>query len=99
MSGIPTNYVNEVYARINAAASGNYPRLARSMHLEGQVRYTLTLKPDGTLVSCRISTSGQTVLDAAAEQAIRAAAPFPGLPDLGGSSYELTGAIGYQLDN
>lgn len=99
MSGIPTNYVNDVYSRINAAASGNYPRLARSMHLEGQVRYTLILKPDGSLVKCHIETSGQDVLDAAAEQAIRAAAPFPALPDLGGSSYELNGVIGYQLDN
>lgn len=98
MSGIPTDYVNEVYQRINGAASGNYPRAARSMHIEGQVKYTLTLKPDGSLVNCHIQSSGQSVLDAAAEQAVRAAAPFPKLPDLGGTSYELTGVIGYQLD-
>ena len=37
--------------------------------------------------------------DAAAEEALKAAAPFPKLPDLGAASYRLAGAIVYRLSN
>ncbi|MFM0319856.1 TonB family protein [Paraburkholderia nemoris] len=97
MSGIPTDYVNQVYARINAQATNRYPRAARVRQLQGRVRYTVTISPDGRLLDCRLQSSGEPVLDQAAEDAIRAAAPFPRLPDLGGTSYQLTGAIAYLI--
>jgi periplasmic protein TonB len=97
MEGIPTDYVNQVYARINSSAAGHYPRVAKIRHLEGRIGYTLTLSPEGKLLKLDLQSSGESVLDDAAEEAIRAAAPFPHLPDLGGSSYQLTGAIVYRF--
>jgi protein TonB len=99
MEGIPTDYVNQVYARINASAAGNYPRAAKMRHLEGRIVYKLTLNPEGKLLKLDVQSSGESELDEAAEAAIRAAAPFPHLPDLGGSTYQLTGAIVYKLDD
>ncbi|WP_175038455.1 TonB family protein, partial [Burkholderia stagnalis] len=96
--GIPSDYVRQVFERINRSAIDRYPRLARLKHLDGRVGYRLVLAPDGTLVRCDIQTSGEDTLDAAALDAIRAAAPFPKLPDLGGSSYVLKGAILYQSE-
>lgn len=99
MEGIPTDYVNQVYERINRHAATSYPRAARMRHLEGRIGYKLTLAPDGSLIKCDIQTSGEDVLDDAAQQAIQAAAPFPKLPDLGGSRYVLTGAIVYRNED
>ncbi|MEX3957448.1 TonB family protein [Trinickia sp. EG282A] len=96
--GIPSDYVNQVFQRINSSAAAHYPRIARFNHLEGRVGYRLTLAPDGSLLHCELHSSGDATLDAAANDAIRAAAPFPRLPDLGGSSYVLQGAIVYQAD-
>lgn len=97
MEGIPTDYVNQVYAKINGSAAGHYPRAAKMRHLEGRIGYRLTLSPEGKLLKLDLQSSGESVLDEAAEQAIRAAAPFPHLPDLGGSSYQLSGAIVYKF--
>jgi periplasmic protein TonB len=96
--GIPSDYVNQVFQRINSSAAEHYPRIARFNHLEGRVGYRLTLAPDGSLLHCELHSSGDATLDAAANDAIRAAAPFPRLPELGGSSYVLQGAIVYQAD-
>jgi periplasmic protein TonB len=96
--GIPSDYVNQVFSRINHSAGDHYPRIARLKHLEGRVGYKLTLAPDGSIVHCDIHSSGDDTLDTAATDAIHAAAPFPHLPDLGGSSYVLAGAIVYQAE-
>jgi protein TonB len=94
--GIPTDYVNQVYARINRNA--DYPREARMRRQQGKVGYRLTLNPDGTLVTFDIQSSGVEALDEAARDAIRRAAPFPRLPDLGGSSYLLAGNIVFKIN-
>jgi periplasmic protein TonB len=96
--GIPSDYVNQVFSRINRSAGDSYPRVARLKHLEGRIGYRLVLAPDGSVIRCDIHSSGDDTLDAAATEAIRAAAPFPRLPDLGGSSYVLQGAIVYQAE-
>jgi protein TonB len=97
MEGIPSDYVNQVYARINASAAGHYPRAAKQRELEGRIRYRLTLAPDGKLLHVEIQGSGEAILDDAAREAIQAAGPFPKLPDLGGSTYQLSGAIVYKV--
>lgn len=95
--GIPTDYVNKVFARINRIAAGHYPKAAQLRGQEGRVVYHLVLSPAGELLSYELEPSGVESLDKAAEEALKAAAPFPKLPDLGASSYKLTGAIAYKL--
>jgi protein TonB len=94
--GIPTDYVNQVYARINRNA--DYPREAKMRRQQGKVGYRLTLNPDGSLVYFDIQSSGVEALDEAARDAIRRAAPFPRPPDLGGSSYLLAGNIIFKIN-
>lgn len=94
--GIPTDYVNQVYARINRNA--DYPQAAKQRRQQGKVGYVLTLDPHGALLKVEIQPSGVEALDEAARQAIERAAPFPTLPDLGGSSYLLAGNIVFKLN-
>ncbi|PUA19649.1 TonB family protein [Glaciimonas sp. PCH181] len=93
--GIPSDYVNQIYTRINRRAE--YPRVAKMRHEEGRVGYKLTLSPQGALLKFDIQSSGSEALDEAARDAIKAAAPFPKLPDLGGSTYLLSGAIVFKI--
>lgn len=95
--GVPSDYVNEVFARINKIAAGRYPKAAQMRRQEGRVTYRLTLNPQGELIDYKIKSSGIESLDQAAEEALRAAAPFPKLPALGASSYQLTGAITFKI--
>jgi protein TonB len=94
--GIPSDYVNQVYSRISRHTS--YPRAAKMRREEGRVAYRLTLSPQGELLKYDIQTSGSDTLDDAAVEAIKGAAPFPKLPDLGGSSYLLAGAIVFKVN-
>lgn len=94
--GIPTDYVNQVYARINSKT--DYPREAKMRRQQGKVGYRLTLDPQGALISFDIQSSGVEALDEAARDAIRRAAPFPRLPDLGGSTYLLAGNIVFKIN-
>ena len=94
--GIPTDYVNQVYARINS--NTDYPREAKMRRQQGKVGYRLTLNPQGALISFDIQSSGVEALDEAARDAIRRAAPFPRLPDLGGSTYLLAGNIVFKIN-
>jgi periplasmic protein TonB len=95
--GIPSDYVAKIFERINRYAEDSYPRAARLRHEEGRVAYKLTLDAEGHLVHLDITPSGSDLLDAAAREAIKAAAPFPKPPDLGANAYRLAGAIVYQL--
>jgi protein TonB len=94
--GIPTDYVNQVYARINS--NTDYPREAKMRRQQGKVGYRLILNPQGALVSFDIDSSGIPALDEAAREAIRRAAPFPKLPDLGGATYLLAGNIVFKIN-
>lgn len=94
--GIPTDYVNQVYARINSTT--DYPREAKMRRQQGKVGYRLTLSPQGALLSFDIESSGIPALDEAAREAIRRAAPFPKLPELGGASYLLAGNIVFKIN-
>ena len=94
--GIPTDYVNQVYARINR--NTDYPQAAKQRRQQGRVAYVLTLDPQGALLKVEIQPSGVEALDEAARQAIERAAPFPKLPDLGGSTYLLAGNIVFKLN-
>jgi periplasmic protein TonB len=96
-NGIPSDYVNKVFERIDRYAADSYPRAARLRHDEGRVGYQLTLDPEGRVLAIDIRSSGNATLDDAARDAIRSAAPFPKPPDLGAGAYRLAGTIAYEL--
>jgi len=67
--------------RVERVGNLNYPEEARRRGLHGDVLLTVVLELDGSIKSIEvIQSSGQKVLDAAAERIVRLAAPFPAAP-------------------
>jgi periplasmic protein TonB len=67
--------------RVERVGNLNYPEEARRRGLHGDVLLTVVLNLDGSIKSIEvIQSSGQKVLDAAAERIVRLAAPFPPAP-------------------
>lgn len=67
--------------RVERVGNLNYPEEARRHGLHGDVLLTVVLDLDGSIKSINvIQSSGQKVLDAAAERIVRLAAPFPPAP-------------------
>lgn len=77
--------VEDAYrARIRQAVDGHkhYPRLARKMGEEGRVVLAFTIEANGRLAGVRVvESSGSELLDEAALEAVREAAPFPAFPE------------------
>lgn len=67
--------------RVERVGNLNYPEEARGRGLHGDVLLTVVLNLDGSIRNIEvIQSSGQKVLDAAAERIVRLAAPFPPAP-------------------
>lgn len=67
--------------RVERIGNLNYPEEARSRGLHGDVLLTVVLRLDGSVKSIEVvRSSGQKVLDTAAERIVRLAAPFPPVP-------------------
>ena len=67
--------------RIERVGNLNYPEAARQRNLHGELELTVTLNRDGSIRAIDvIRSSGQPLLDKAAERIVRLAAPFPQLP-------------------
>ena len=67
--------------RVERVGNLNYPEEARRQGLHGDVLLTVVLNLDGSIKNIEvIQSSGQKVLDAAAERIVRLAAPFPPAP-------------------
>jgi protein TonB len=67
--------------RVERVGNLNYPEEARRRGLHGDVLLTVVLNLDGSIKTIEvIQSSGQKVLDAAAERIVRLAAPFPPAP-------------------
>ncbi|MGH8158666.1 MAG: energy transducer TonB [Rhodanobacter sp.] len=67
--------------RVERIGNLNYPDEARQRKLYGDLLLTVGLNRDGGIKSITIiKSSGQPLLDAAAERIVRLAAPFPPLP-------------------
>lgn len=67
--------------RVQRVGNLNYPEEARRRELHGDLLLTVGINRDGSIHSIDvISSSGQPLLDAAAERIVRLAAPFPPLP-------------------
>ncbi len=68
--------------RVERIGNLNYPNEARRRGLHGDVLMTVTLNHDGTVKDIAIvQSSGQQLLDAAAQRIVRLAAPFPSIPE------------------
>lgn len=70
----PSYYANEVHARIASVASDTVPD---DFHGSGRVSYHIVIGPSGQLISKSISSSGNSLFDRAAAEALARAAPFP----------------------
>lgn len=67
--------------RVQRVGNLNYPSEARRLGLHGDLLLTVGINHDGSIHSIDvIRSSGQPVLDQAAERIVRLAAPFPPLP-------------------
>lgn len=67
--------------RVERIGNLNYPNEARRRGLHGDVLMTVTLNRDGSVKGIEVvQSSGQPLLDAAAQRIVRLAAPFPPIP-------------------
>lgn len=75
------NYMAAWVARVERVGNLNYPDEARRRSLEGQLVLTVAIRRDGSVERIDIiKSSGQPVLDDAAQRIVQIAAPFPPLP-------------------
>lgn len=72
-------FLAQVRRRI--ARHKDYPWVARRRHMEGRVTVRFAIYPDGSAQGLQVvQSSGFSPLDRAALEAVRKAAPFPGVP-------------------
>lgn len=75
-------YLDNWRKRIEAIGNLNYPQEASAAGIYGTLRLMVSLKPDGTVSDIRIlRSSGERVLDEAAINIVKLAAPFQAFPD------------------
>lgn len=63
--------------RARIVAQRRYPDLARRRGISGVVRLAFRIRPDGRVTDLVVRRRVDPLLDAAAEEAVRAAAPLP----------------------
>lgn len=82
-------------------AHKHYPRMARRLGVEGRVVLAFTLRDDGRLAEVHVAeSSGSELLDEAALQAVRDAAPFPPFPDgIGRERWDFTLPLYFALNS
>jgi protein TonB len=74
-------YLDNWRKRIEAIGNLNYPRQASEQGVYGTLRVMVALNPDGSVSDIRIlRSSGERVLDEAAVNIVRLAAPFDAFP-------------------
>lgn len=80
-----TNYPGKIVSKLRRAL--RYPAEARSRNLKGEVQVSFTVSAGGGVGGVRVvRSSGSPVLDRAAIETVRRAAPFPPIPDGAGRS-------------
>jgi len=85
-----SNYPGKVVSKLRRAL--RYPPEARAKRLKGEVQVAFTVSASGSVSGVRVvRSSGSPVLDKAALDTVRRAAPFPAIPsDAGRSSWPFT---------
>lgn len=75
-------YLDNWRRRIEAVGNLNYPEVARRQQLYGSLRMLVAILPNGNVADVQIlQSSGHRVLDQAALDIVRLAAPFAPFPD------------------
>lgn len=103
---VPSDYADKVKAKVVAnivrpdgafykATSGEK---ADAKHLQRQctVPYEITVDREGKLVSYKIESCGDKLLDAAAEAALQKSGPFPPPPNAGAATYVIYGSANFR---
>ncbi len=90
-----SNYPGKVRARLTRAL--RYPSEARRGGIKGDAQVRFTVRADGQVASISLARStGSPILDEAALEAVRRAAPFPKIPDgAGRDSWAFTIPLGF----
>ncbi len=74
-------YVEDWRAKVEQIGNLNYPEAARRRKLFGSLLLTVNIRADGSVESVEINkSSGQQILDAAAQKIVRLAAPYAPFP-------------------
>lgn len=74
-------YLHAWKRRVEAIGNEHYPVEAKRRRLYGELRLLVTLRPDGSVAETRVmQSSGHALLDNAAVQIVRLAAPFDAFP-------------------
>jgi protein TonB len=74
-------YLHDWSTRIEQIGNRNYPQEALSRRITGNLRLLVALNPNGTIHRVEIlQSSGQRLLDEAAVQIVRLAAPYEAFP-------------------
>ncbi|WP_159585998.1 energy transducer TonB [Chelativorans xinjiangense] len=80
-----SNYPGKIVSRLRRAL--RYPRAAQRERLRGEVGVAFTVAGNGAVSGIRVvRSSGSPILDQAAVETVRRAAPFPAIPDGAGRS-------------
>ncbi len=74
-------YLHEWGVKIEQVGNRNYPKEALNRHITGNLRLSVVINPDGSIHEVKVlHSSGQRLLDDAARQIVRLAAPFAAFP-------------------
>lgn len=80
-----TNYPGKIVSKLRRAL--RYPAQAKSQNLRGEVQVSFTVSAGGSVGGVRVvRSSGSPLLDRAAVETVRRAAPFPPIPEGAGRS-------------
>jgi len=74
-------YIEDWRIKVERIGNLNYPEQARQQKIYGSLQLTVSIRADGSVESMDVSrSSGQRLLDAAAQRIVKLAAPFAPLP-------------------
>ena len=74
-------YVEDWRIKVERIGNLNYPEAARQQKIFGSLQLTVSIRADGNVESIEVShSSGQRILDAAAQRIVKLASPFAPLP-------------------
>jgi protein TonB len=75
--GAAADYIETFREHVERVGNLHYPVQARAQGITGEVRLMVIISDDGTIKAIRLlESSGSTILDEAAKQSVRQAAPF-----------------------